>query len=182
MRSAGYHPTVTRHDLHPTIDADLRAGGRPGAGRGATRGAARGAIAGLLLATTACGLVPARPDAAGWRDTAGTALDDAVALVGTASLVLQEQRRDHVLGGYGVATLVHAEESMGNAVDSVDTVQPPRSLGAEATRVGDLLAEADDAVRTAREALVSGDTAAFPRLTRYLDVLHDRLEKAGSAL
>lgn len=143
-------------------------------------------VAGLLLpallTTTGCGLVPARPDAAGWRDTASTALDDAVALVGTASLVLREERRGHVLGGYGVATLVHAEESMGKTVDSVDTLQPPTSVGAEAARVGDLLAEADDAVRTARQALVSGDTTSYPRLTRYLDVLHDRLEKAGNAL
>lgn len=147
-------------------------------------------VAGLLLvatltatlSTTGCGLVPARPDAASWRDTASTALDDAVALVGTASMVLREERRHHVLGGYGVATLVHAEDAMGKAVDSVDTLQPPTSLEKEATKVSDLLADADDAVQAAREALVSGDTAAYPQLRQRLDALHDRLEKEGGSL
>ena len=137
----------------------------------------------VALALSGCGgLIPSRPDAAAWRETAGTALDDAVALVGTASLVLREERRGHVLGGYGVATVVHAEESMGKAVASVATLQPPGSVESEATRVSDLLAAADDAVRAAREALVSGDEAAYPRLRQQLDDLHDRLEKAGAAL
>jgi hypothetical protein len=135
-----------------------------------------------LLTTTGCGLVPARPDPASWRDTASTALDDAVALVGTASMVLREEGRQHVLGGYGVATLVHAEDAMGKAVDSVDKLQPPASLDKEASAVSDLLAQADDAVQAAREALVSGDTAAYPRLRQRLETLHDRLKKAGGSL
>jgi hypothetical protein len=126
--------------------------------------------------------VPARPDPASWRDTASTALDDAVALVGTASMVLREEGRQHVLGGYGVATLVHAEDAMGKAVDSVDKLQPPASLDKEASAVSDLLAQADDAVQAAREALVSGDTAAYPRLRQRLETLHDRLKKAGGSL
>lgn len=140
------------------------------------------AAAVTAVALSGCGPIPSRPDAAAWRETAGTALDDAVALVGTASLVLREERRGHVLGGYGVATVVHSEESMGKAVDSVATLQPPASVESEAARVSDLLAAADDAVRTAREALVSGDEAAYPRLRTQLDALHDRLEKAGASL
>lgn len=157
------------------IDDGLRGGRRRAAGRS-------GLLVAALLLTTGCGLVPARPDPTAWRDTASTALDDAVALVGTTSMVLREEERQHILGGYGVATLVHAEDAMGKAVDSVDTLQPPASIEKEASHVSDLLAEADDAVQTAREALVSGDQASYPRLRHHLDALHDQLQKAGGTL
>ncbi|MDO7867050.1 hypothetical protein [Nocardioides jiangxiensis] len=135
-----------------------------------------------VAATAACGRVPARPDEQSWRETASTAVDDAVALVGTASLVLEQQKDGHLLGGFGVSTLVHSEDSLGKAVDSVSTVQPPAGVAGLADKVDQVLSDADDAVRTARMDLVDGETASFDDDRRELADVRHRLLEAGDRL
>lgn len=138
-----------------------------------------GIVLGAVLALlTACGPVPARPAADDWRTSARTTVDDAVAEVGTAQLVLEQQARGRLLGGYGVATIVHAEETLGTSIDGLLSQQVPAGLEREADRLADLLDAADDAVRDARSALVDGD----PGNPRQLARIKEQLERMGGQL
>lgn len=151
---------------------------RPAAHRAARRVVGL-VVAAALVLPAGCGRVPSRPDEAGWRETAATAVDDALAQLGTAALVLEQDQDGRLWGGFGVATLVHAEEAMGSAVDSLHGVQPPPGLAPESARVLQLLGDADDLVRRARVAVVAEDDRAYPLILTDLRELQRALDETG---
>lgn len=132
----------------------------------------------VLALLTACGPVPSRPSAADWRSSAQMTVDDAVAQVATAKLLLEEQEKGHILGGYAVATVVHAEELLGTSTEGLLSQQVPKGMEKKAARLADLLDQAETAVREARSALVRGD----PGNPQQLERLQKRLERVGGRL
>lgn len=128
-------------------------------------------VAAVVLA--GCSLV-SQPDPDDWTATSQRSLESAASAVATTRVTLREHDAGDLWDSYAVVLLADAEEAVGTASDDVALLQTPPGEKERAERVLDLLAEAEDAVRAAREAMVDDEPVTGDRL-RSLDDLRDRL-------
>jgi hypothetical protein len=143
---------------------------------------AAGAVLLLVLgAVLAAGCTVSEPDTAEWTELATTSLTDAASEVATVRLTLAAERDGQVWSAYAVTVAAEAEEAAATAEESLSTVQPPPGRADQATRLLDLLGRAVDAVRAAREVIVSGEVANDAMLRR-LDDLSAELERQAQDL
>ena len=111
-------------------------------------------VAGALL-LTACGS-PA-PDPYDHRDAVLTAVDGAVAEVGTVAVVLDAWRSGRATQAYTTVVLRESSAALGSAADALAGLTPPRTGDALQDDASTALADADDAVTAARVAVERSD-------------------------
>ena len=136
----------------------------------------------VLLLTSGCGLVPSRPDVAGWLDTARQGLEDSSSEVATVGEVLQLEQQSKLVGEYGVTAVTTAEESLGKAETSLLSQQPPAPARGRFDKVSSALGDASDLVTRARIALVDNDHARYTDLVQQLRAMAKRLDRLRNGL
>jgi outer membrane murein-binding lipoprotein Lpp len=117
-----------------------------------------------------------------YRGKGQAAVQAALSEVETASLVVEQMRRDRIPKAYADETVSASEQAMGSIVDSFGSVQPPPASDQVHDEVSGLLDEADSAVSAARIATRRVDRAQLGELQERLHQIAERLRDAEGRL
>jgi hypothetical protein len=119
-----------------------------------------------------------------WQSASDRAIGAAISGLGTARIVIEQERRDRLPHAYAVETVTDALESSSREISSYQVGQPPDTLHRANAAVDDALGEASSLLVDVRVAVASPgltETSAHRLLTR-IDALRDELDRLDDAV
>ena len=141
----------------------------------------------VALAAVLCGLVLAgcgtqTPDPSSYRDRTEQAVSAVLSEVATVQLVIERLDRHDVQSAYAQIVISDSDDSLGKAVTSYTSLDPPRAEQELFDQVSAQLSRAQDLVLDARIAASRSDSTKYPKLARQLSRMASRLDKRDQAL
>jgi hypothetical protein len=139
----------------------------------------------VLAGTVLEGCTTGRPSStSAWQSASDRALGEAISGLGTARVVVDQERRNRVPHTYAVEAVTDTIETSGREISSYQIQQPPDALHRANAAVGDALDEASSLLVEIRVTLASpGLTkASSQRLLEEIDTLRDELDQLDTAV
>lgn len=141
----------------------------------------------LAICAVLCGLVLAgcgtqTPSPPSYRDRTEQAVSAVLSEVATVQLVIERLDRDEVQSAYAQIVISDSDDSLGGAVTSYTSLDPPRAEQQLFDQVSAQLGRAQDLVLDARIAASRSDSTTYPRLSRRLSRMASQLDKRDQAL
>jgi len=119
-----------------------------------------------------------------WQSTSDRALGTLISGLGTARIVLVQDRQDDVFHSYAVVTVTDAIETSSKEISSYLVVQPPDALHGAQAEVARALQDAAALLAEVRVTLASpGPTRSeYQRLITAIDDMSDQLDHLDSTV
>jgi hypothetical protein len=153
-------------------------------GRGAASGRWSPWLVALAIVAACCGCTGRPASTSAWQSSADRAIGELISGLGTARIVVVQERRNRLPHTYSTQTVTDAIETGSRQISSYLVGQPPDALHAANQAVTVALNEAESLLVEVRVAIASpglSRSSAADLVTR-IDAMRDRLDGLDQAV